>query len=100
MKRILLTAIVLLAAANLPLSARLPADQCKARCKGQSKAPRPSARALSKGPDRRARALPKGLPTSREAPRQATVGVARGAGTVAAKTGRGTWCIVTLGYGC
>ena len=31
---------------------------------------------------------------------QATVGVARGAGTVAAKTGKGTWCIITLGYGC
>ena len=23
-----------------------------------------------------------------------------GAGTVAAKTGRGAWCIITLGYGC
>ena len=31
---------------------------------------------------------------------QATVGVARGVGTVATKTGRGAWCIVTLGYGC
>jgi len=27
---------------------------------------------------------------------QATVGVTGGAGTVAAKTGKGTWCIVTL----
>ena len=68
MKRILLTAIVLLAAANLPLAAQLPVDLCKAQCKGQSKAPRPSVRALSKGPDRRARASPRGLPTSREAP--------------------------------
>ena len=31
---------------------------------------------------------------------QATVGVARGVGTVATKTGKGAWCIVTLGYGC
>ncbi len=31
---------------------------------------------------------------------QATVGVAKGTGTVAKKTGKGVWCIVTLGYGC
>jgi hypothetical protein len=31
---------------------------------------------------------------------QATVGVAQGTATVAKKTGKGAWCIVTLGYGC
>ena len=31
---------------------------------------------------------------------QATVGVAKGTATVAKKTGKGVWCIVTLGYGC
>ena len=68
MKRILLTAIVLLAAANLPLAAQTPSGPVKAQCKGRSKAPRASVRALSKVPDRRARASPRGLPTSREAP--------------------------------
>jgi hypothetical protein len=31
---------------------------------------------------------------------QATVGVAKGTATVAKKTGKGVWCIMTLGYGC
>jgi hypothetical protein len=31
---------------------------------------------------------------------QGTVGVAKGTATVATKTGKGVWCIVTLGYGC
>jgi hypothetical protein len=31
---------------------------------------------------------------------QGTVGVAKGTATVAKKTGKGVWCIVTLGYGC
>jgi hypothetical protein len=31
---------------------------------------------------------------------QAGVGVARGTATVAKKTGKGVWCIVTLGYSC
>ena len=31
---------------------------------------------------------------------QGTVGVAKGTSTVAKKTGKGVWCIVTLGYGC
>jgi hypothetical protein len=28
------------------------------------------------------------------------VGVAQGTGTAVKKTGKGVWCIVTLGYGC
>ena len=31
---------------------------------------------------------------------QGTVGVAKGTATVTKKTGKGVWCIVTLGYGC
>ena len=31
---------------------------------------------------------------------QGTVGVAKGTATVAKKTGKGVWCVVTLGYGC
>ncbi|MEZ5826925.1 MAG: hypothetical protein R3D01_00420 [Hyphomicrobiales bacterium] len=31
---------------------------------------------------------------------QGTVGVAKGTATVAKNTGKGVWCIVTLGYGC
>ena len=31
---------------------------------------------------------------------QATVGVAQGTATVVKKTGKGAWCIVTLGFGC
>ncbi|MGH6737356.1 MAG: hypothetical protein ACRECX_14965 [Methyloceanibacter sp.] len=31
---------------------------------------------------------------------QGTVGVAKGTATVAKKTGKGAWCIITLGYGC
>jgi hypothetical protein len=31
---------------------------------------------------------------------QGTVGVAKGTATVAKKTGKGVWCIMTLGYGC
>jgi len=29
-----------------------------------------------------------------------TVAVAKGTGTAVKKTGKGVWCIVTLGYGC
>jgi len=31
---------------------------------------------------------------------QATVGVAQGTATVVKKTGKGAWCIVTLGLAC
>jgi hypothetical protein len=31
---------------------------------------------------------------------EGTVGVAKGTATVAKKTGKGVWCVVTLGYGC
>ena len=31
---------------------------------------------------------------------QAGAGVAKGTATVAKKTGKGVWCVVTLGYGC
>ena len=31
---------------------------------------------------------------------QGTVGVAKGAATATKKTGKGLWCIATLGFGC
>lgn len=44
--------------------------------------------------------LAQGTATVAKGAGQATVGVAQGTATVAKKTGKGAWCIVTLGYGC
>ena len=68
MKRVLLTAIVLLAAANLPLSAQSPSGPVQGAVQRTVKGTATVGQGVIQGADRRARALPKGLPTSREAP--------------------------------
>jgi hypothetical protein len=41
------------------------------------------------------------LPLRAEGPvKSAAEGVVKGTATVVKKTGKGVWCIVTLGYGC
>jgi len=46
------------------------------------------------------RGVAQGTATVAKGAGQATVGVAKGTATVAKKTGKGVWCVVTLGYGC
>ena len=46
------------------------------------------------------RGVAQGTATVARGAGQATVGVAKGTATVAKKTGKGVWCVVTLGYGC
>ena len=100
MKRILLTAIVLLAAANLPLAAQTPSGPVQGAVQGTVKGTASVGQGVVQGAGQAGQGIAQGSANIARGAGQATVGVARGAGTVAAKTGRGTWCIITLGYGC
>ena len=69
MKRILLTAIVLLAAANLPLAAQTPSGPVQGAVQGTVKGTAMVGQGVVAGyRSSRARASRRGLPTSREAP--------------------------------
>jgi hypothetical protein len=100
MKRVLLTAIVLLAAANLPLAAETPGGPVQGAVQGTVKGTATVGQGVVQGAGQAGQGIAQGSANIARGAGQATVGVARGAGTVAAKTGRGTWCIITLGYGC
>ena len=100
MKRIRLMAIVLLAAANLPLSAQTPSGPVQGAVQGTVKGTATVGQGVVQGAGQAGQGIAQGSANLARGAGQATVGVTRGVGTVAAKTGRGTWCIVTLGYGC
>jgi hypothetical protein len=79
---------------------KLRTDLCKAPCKAQSKGTATVGRGVVQGAGQAGQGLVQGSATVARGAGQATVGVAKGTGTVATKTGRGAWCIITLGYGC
>jgi hypothetical protein len=55
---------------------------------------------VAQGTAQAGQGLARGTVSTAKGVGQAGAGVARGTATVAKKTGKGVWCIVTLGYGC
>jgi hypothetical protein len=55
---------------------------------------------VAQGTAQAGQGVAQGTVTTAKGVGQAGVGVARGTATVAKKTGKGVWCILTLGYGC
>jgi hypothetical protein len=86
MIRASLLAAVLVAATVLPSQAEGPI--------------RSTAKGVVKGTATVGQGVVQGTAQAGKGVAQGTVGVARGTATVAKKTGKGIWCIVTLGYGC
>jgi hypothetical protein len=88
MIRTSLLAALLLAAAAVPLQAQ-ENGPVKSAVKGTAQ----GAKEVGEG-------VVQGTAQAGKGVTQGTVGVAKGTATVAKKTGKGVWCIVTLGYGC
>jgi hypothetical protein len=79
-------AALLLAATALPLRAEGPVKS--------------AAEGVVKGTSEVGQGVVQGAGQAGKGVAQGTVGVAKGTATVVKKTGKGVWCIVTLGYGC
>jgi hypothetical protein len=86
MIRVSLLAALFLAAAVLPSQAEGPVKS--------------AAQGVVKGTAEVGQGVVQGAGQAGKGVAQGTVGVAKGTATVAKKTGKGVWCIVTLGYGC
>ena len=86
MTRISLLAVFLLAAMVLPAEAEGPV---KSTAKGAVQGTKEIGQGIAQGTAQAGKGVAKG-----------TAGVAKGTATVAKKTGKGLWCIVSLGYGC
>jgi hypothetical protein len=100
MMRRLLLATFSLAATTLPLPAQTPNGPVQGAVQGTVKGTATVGQGVVQGTGQAGQGIAQGSASVARGAGQATVGVARGAGTVAAKTGKGTWCIITLGYGC
>ena len=95
MKLVSLLAALLLAAATLPSQAQTPGP-----VQGTVRGTAAVGQGIVQGTGQAGKGLVQGTATVAKGAGQATVGVARGTATVAKKTGKGVWCVVTLGYGC
>jgi hypothetical protein len=93
MMRTSLVAALFLAASTFPVLAEGPV-------KGVAQGTKEIGQGAVQGTAQAGRGVAQGTVTVARGAGEATVGVARGTATVAKKTGKGVWCIVTLGYGC
>ena len=93
MMRISLLAVLFLAAATLPTLAEGPVQ-------GVVQGTKEVGQGAVQGTAQAGKGLAQGTASVARGTGQATVGVAQGTATVVKKTGKGAWCIVTLGYGC
>jgi hypothetical protein len=93
MMRTSLVAALFLAAATLPVLAEGPVQ-------GVVQGTKEVGQGAVQGTAQAGRGVAQGTATVARGAGQATVGVAQGTATVVKKTGKGAWCIVTLGYGC
>jgi hypothetical protein len=90
----LLTALLLAGAASLAAQAQTGPIQ------GVAKGTATVGVGVAQGTAQAGQGLAQGTVSTAKGVGQAGAGVARGTATVAKKTGKGVWCIVTLGYGC
>jgi hypothetical protein len=93
MMRISLLAALFLAAATFPALAEGPVQ-------GVVHGTAEVGQGAVQGTAQAGKGLAQGTASVAKGAGQATVGVAQGTATVAKKTGKGAWCIVTLGLGC
>jgi hypothetical protein len=93
MMRLSLLAALFLAAATLPTLAEGPVQ-------GVVQGTQEVGQGAVQGTAEAGRGVAQGTVTVAKGAGVATVGVASGTATGAKKTGKGVWCIVTLGYGC
>jgi hypothetical protein len=94
MIRLSLLAMALLAATALPSAAQNGPVQ------GAVKGTKTVGQGVVQGTAQAGQGVAQGTVTAAKGVGQAGVGVAKGTATVAKKTGKGVWCIVTLGFGC
>jgi hypothetical protein len=94
MMRVSLLAALLIAAAALPSQAENGPVQ------GAVQGTKTVGEGVVQGTAQAGQGVAQGTASAAKGVGQATVGVAKGTATVAKKTGKGVWCIVTLGYGC
>jgi hypothetical protein len=93
MMRASLVAVFFLATTILPVLAEGPVQ-------GVVQGTKEVGQGAVQGTAQAGRGVAQGTVTVARGTGETTVGVARGTATVAKKTGKGVWCIVTLGYGC
>jgi hypothetical protein len=90
----------LLAALLLAGAASLSAQAQTGPVQGVAKGTATVGVGVAQGTAQAGQGLAQGTVSTAKGVGQAGAGVARGTATVAKKTGKGVWCIVTLGYGC
>jgi hypothetical protein len=100
MTRMLILATFSLAATTLPLTAQTPNGPVQSAVQGTVKGTATVGQGVVQGAGQAGQGIAQGSASVARGAGQAAVGVARGTGTVAAKTGKGAWCILTLGYNC
>jgi hypothetical protein len=89
----LLAALLLAGAASVGAQAQGPV-------RGVAKGTATVGTGLAQGTAQAGTGVARGTVTAAKGVGQAGAGVAKGTATVAKKTGKGVWCIVTLGFGC
>jgi hypothetical protein len=89
-----------LLAALLLASAALPSQAQNGPVQGAVQGTATVGQGVAQGTAQAGQGVAQGTVSAAKGVGQAGVGVARGTATVAKKTGKGVWCIVTLGYGC
>src|SRR5262245_11697587 len=90
----------LLAALLLAGAASLPAQAQTGPVQGVAKGTATVGVGVAQGTAQAGRGLAQGTVSTAKGVGQAGAGVAKGTATITKKTGKGVWCIVTLGYGC
>jgi hypothetical protein len=86
--------------AALLVGAALPAQAQNGPVQGAVQGTATVGQGVAQGTAQAGQGVAQGTVSAAKGVGQATVGVAKGTATVAKKTGKGVWCIVTLGYGC
>jgi len=91
---------LLAAVVTLPLLAQAQTGPVRSTVQGTVKGTATVGQGVVQGAGQAGRGVAQGTASVARGAGQATVGVAQGTATVAKKTGKGAWCILTLGYGC
>jgi hypothetical protein len=100
MTRIVFSVLLAGIVVTLPLWAQAQTGPVQSAVQGTVKGTATVGQGVVQGTGQAGRGVAQGSANVARGAGQATVGVAQGTATVAKKTGKGAWCILTLGYGC